>query len=204
MNNVERIFGETGSCAEYAGKYFSYLVEVFKGLDLGAIQAAAEILEEARKNGKHIFFMGNGGSAATASHFTNDLGKGARVEGKAPFKAIGLADNVSLITALANDCGYENIFVEQLKNILNKGDVVVGISASGNSPNLVKAMEYANEKGAVTVGLTGFSGGKMREIAKHCIHVDTPKGEYGPVEDVHIILDHLITTFLKMRILAGK
>jgi D-sedoheptulose 7-phosphate isomerase len=200
QNNVERIFGESGSCEEYAGKYLSYLAEVCKGLDYGVIQAVAEIFERARKEGKQIFFIGNGGSAATSSHFANDLGKGACVKGKTPFKAMSLVDNVSLITALANDDGYENIFIAQLHNILNAGDVVVGISASGNSPNVVKAMEYANERGAVTVGLSGFSGGKLKEISQICIHVDTPKGEYGPVEDVHMILDHLITTYLKMRL----
>jgi len=107
---------------------------------------------------------------------------------------------VSLITALANDDGYENIFIAQLRNILNAGDVVVGISASGNSPNVVKAIEYANSKGAVTVGLTGFLGGGLKEVSQVCVHVETPKGEYGPVEDVHMILDHLVTTYLKMRL----
>lgn len=201
MNNVERIFGESGSCAEYAGKYLAYLSEVFKGMDCGAIQTVAEIFERAREEGKQIFFIGNGGSAATSSHFANDLGKGACVKGRAPFKAMSLVDNVSLITALANDDGYESVFIAQLQNILNSGDVVVGISASGNSPNVVKAIEYANSKGATTVGLTGFSGGKLREISQVCIHVNTPKGEYGPVEDVHMILDHLITTYLKMRLM---
>jgi D-sedoheptulose 7-phosphate isomerase len=200
QNNVERIFGESGSCAEYAGKYLSYLSEVFKAIDCGAIGTVAEIFERARVEGKQIFFIGNGGSAATSSHFANDLGKGACVKGKTPFKAMSLVDNVSLITALANDDGYENIFIAQLQNILNAGDVVVGISASGNSPNVVKAIEYANSKGAITVGLTGFSGGKLKEISQVFVHVDTPRGEYGPVEDAHMILDHLITTYLKMRL----
>ncbi len=206
MNNVERIFGESESCAEYAKKYLSYLSEVFKGLDCRAIQTVAEIFEKAREEGKQIFFIGNGGSAATSSHFANDLGKGACVKGKAPFKAMSLVDNVSLITALANDDGYENVFIAQLQNILNTGDVVVGISASGNSPNVVKAIEYANARGAVTVGLTGFSGGRLREISQAYVHVDTPKGEYGPVEDVHMILDHLLTTYLKMKLVkeSGK
>jgi len=198
MNNIEKIFSESHSCVEYARGYFSYLSQLFGKIDSRAVQQLAEIFDGARRCGKQIIFMGNGGSAATASHFANDLAKGARVKHKAPFKALSIADNVSLITALANDDGYESIFVEQLRNILNAGDVVVGISASGNSPNVLKAIEYANECGAITVGLTGFSGGRLREIARHYVHVDTPKGEYGPVEDIHMILDHLVTTYLRM------
>jgi D-sedoheptulose 7-phosphate isomerase len=194
------MFSKSGSCAEYADKYLAYLAGLFKRIDPAAVQQVVDLLEEARRAGKHIFFIGNGGSAATSSHFANDLGKGACVKGKAPFKAMSLVDNVSLITALANDDGYENIFVAQLQNILSEGDVVVGISASGNSPNVVKAIEYANSRRAKTVGLTGFSGGRLREAAQFCVHVETPKGEYGPVEDIHMILDHLITTYMKMRL----
>lgn len=140
MNNIEKIFTESESCADYA--------------------RLAELFEKAREGGKRIYFLGNGGSAATSSHFTNDLGKGAGVKGAPPFRAVSLADNVSLITALANDDGYDRIFVAQLENALDKGDVAVGISASGNSPNVVAAIEYANSRGAATVGLTGFSGGR--------------------------------------------
>jgi D-sedoheptulose 7-phosphate isomerase len=199
-NNIERIFSESRSCADYADKYFAYLAGLFKRIDPAAIQQLVNLLSEARRSGKQIFFIGNGGSAATSSHFANDLGKGACVKGKAPFKAMSLVDNMSLITALANDDGYENIFVAQLQNILNEGDVVVGISASGNSPNVVKAIEYANSRSAKTVGLTGFSGGKLKELAQVCVHIETPRGEYGPVEDIHMILDHLITTYLKMKL----
>jgi len=200
QNNIERIFSESRSCAEYADRYLAYLAGLFKRIDPEAIQQLGNLLEEARRGGKQIFFIGNGGSAATSSHFANDLGKGACVKGKAPFKAMSLVDNVPLITALANDDGYENVFVAQLRNILNEGDVVVGISASGNSPNVVKAIEYANSRRAKTVGLTGFSGGRLRELAQVCVHIETPKGEYGPVEDIHMILDHLITTYLKMKL----
>lgn len=200
-NNVERAFEESRSCEEYARRYFAYLSVVAAGIDLRAIARFADILDDARARGANIFFMGNGGSAATASHFANDLGKGASVDGCKPFRAVSLADNVALITALANDEGYDRIFTAQLEKLLGEGDVVVAISASGNSPNIVKAVEYANSVGAVTVGLTGFSGGRLKEVAQHCIHVETPKGEYGPVEDVHMILDHLVTTYLKMKLM---
>jgi len=199
MNTIEKIFSGSDSCAEYARSYFSYLSELFTRMDLPSIVRFADLLDGARRKGKQIFFIGNGGSAATASHFANDLGKGASVKGQLPFKAFSLTDNIALITALANDEGYERIFVAQLENILNEGDLVVGISASGNSPNVVKALEYAASRGAITVALTGFSGGRLKEIAQFSVHSETPKGEYGPVEDIHMILDHLVTTYLKMK-----
>jgi D-sedoheptulose 7-phosphate isomerase len=199
MNTVERIFAESGSFADFAKGYLSYLASLFSRLDLGALGRFADLLEGVRREGNQVFFIGNGGSAATSSHFANDLGKGARVEGEAPFRAISLADNMSLITALANDEGYERIFVAQLEGLLNPGDIVVGISASGNSPNIVRAFEYANARGAVTVAVTGFDGGRMRQIAGLSVHLETPKGEYGPVEDFHMILDHLVTSYLRMR-----
>ena len=199
MNNVEKVFSESGSCAAYAKGYLSYLAGLFSRADLDAVARFADLLEEARAAGRQIFFLGNGGSAATSSHFANDLGKGARVEGNAPFRAISLTDNVSLITAFANDEGYERVFVAQLEALLREGDVVVGISASGNSPNIVRALEYANAHGAHTVAITGFDGGRMRAVAGLPVHLETPKGEYGPVEDFHMILDHLVTSYLRMR-----
>lgn len=199
MNNVEKVFSESGSCVAYAKGYLGYLAGLFSRVDLDAVSRFADLLEEARLAGRQIFFLGNGGSAATSSHFANDLGKGARVEGAAPFRAISLTDNVSLITALANDEGYERVFIAQLEALLREGDVVVGISASGNSPNIVRALEYANARGARTVAVTGFDGGGMRAIAGLSVHLETPKGEYGPVEDFHMILDHLVTSYLRMR-----
>jgi D-sedoheptulose 7-phosphate isomerase len=204
MNTIERIFTESGSCAEYARRYFSYLSEVMGRIDPGAIERFANLLDKAREAGKQIFFIGNGGSAATASHFANDLGKGASVKGRRPFRAVSLTDNIALITALANDEGYDRIFVAQLEHLLGDGDLVIAISASGNSPNVVKAVEYANSRGAMTVGLTGFSGGKLKEAAQFCVHIGTPAGEYGPVEDSHMILDHLVTTYLRMKIEGKK
>ena len=200
MNNIDRIFSESSSCADYGRRYLEYLSGLFKKIDPEAIGRLAAVFDEARGAGKQIYFIGNGGSAATSSHFANDLGKGASVKGSAPFKAISLTGNISLITAIANDEGYERIFVAQLEKVLNEGDVVVGISASGNSPNVVAAIEYANSRGARTVGLTGFSGGKLKEISHLSVHIETPGGEYGPVEDIHMILDHLVTTYLRMNL----
>ena len=182
--------------AEFARSYISHLVEVLGRLDHEEIGQVINLFLEARSKGNTIFFFGNGGSAATASHFANDLGFCASPEGRAPFKALSLTANNAFITCLANDIGYENVFWWQLRNLMGPGDVVVGISASGNSPNAVKALEFARNHGGVTVAIVGFDGGKMKEVAQHAIHVRTERGEYGPVEDTHMVLDHLISNFL--------
>ncbi len=125
----------------------------------------------------------------------NDIAVGTRSTSK-PFRAISLTDNAAVITSIANDYSYDDIFLLQLKYQLRSGDVVVGISASGNSTNVLKAIEYANAGAAHTVGLTGFDGGRLRQIVKTSLHVPTGKGEYGPVEDAHMVLDHLVGGFL--------
>ena len=149
-----------------------------------------------------MFFIGNGGSAATASHFANDISIGTN-DYDEPFKALSLTDNVSIITAIGNDYGYEDIFVKQLQVLGRADDVVVGISASGNSPNLIKAFEYAKKVGIKTVAITAFDGGKLKTIADEGIHVPTDTKEYGPAEDAHMILDHLVSAYL-MRIVKDS
>ena len=150
---------------------------------------------DVRERGSTIFFIGNGGSAATASHFANDLAFGTK-EYKKPFKVMSITDNVPVLTALGNDYGYEDIFVRQLKVYGEKGDMLVGISASGNSLNLLRAFEYASITGIKTVALTAFDGGKMKKIADYGVHVPTGMKEYGPAEDVHMVLDHLVGSYL--------
>ena len=169
-------------------------------LDWQAVAAVIECFWLACKRGATIFFVGNGGSAATASHFANDLVKGARVDGRGGFRAVSLTDNVALMTALANDDGYEAVFTGQMRDLFNKGDVLVAISASGNSPNVVAAAKLAKERGGTTVGLVGFDGGDLRNICDIVVHVRSRTGEYGPVEDVHMVLDHMITSYLGMRL----
>lgn len=195
MNNVERIFADRPKPADFARSYLEYVSKIMSQLDENEIAAFIEALVQARERDARIFFIGNGGSAATASHFANDVAIGCR-SWERPFRAISLTDNVPVMTAIANDYGYEHIFTLQLKTMMRPGDVVVAISASGNSPNVINAVEWANENGATTIGLTGFDGGKLRAIAKSGVHVPTNKGEYGPVEDVHMILDHLVGAFL--------
>ena len=195
MNRVETLFQQCPGPAEFARGYLTYLSDILAKLDTSAIAAFIETLSEARERGAGIFFIGNGGSAATASHFANDIAIGCRTWER-PFRAQSLTDNVPIMTAIANDFGYEHVFTLQLKTLMKPGDVVVAISASGNSPNVVNAVEWANAQGAKTIALTGFDGGKLRQTAHIGVHVPTNKGEYGPVEDVHMVLDHLVGAFL--------
>lgn len=200
MNDLKDIYLDCPSGKKYTQRYVKYLSELLSNIDLGNIEKVIKLFHDARANGKTIFFVGNGGSAATCSHFSEDLSLGAFVDGKKPFKTISLTDNSPYITALGNDIGYDDIFVGQLRCLMNKGDVVVGISGSGNSPNLVKAMKYTNAHGGITVGLLGFDGGKMKDICKYCICVKTKKGAYGPVEDMHLIIEHIISTYLMFKV----
>jgi D-sedoheptulose 7-phosphate isomerase len=202
MSTLDRLFRQSTGLADYASQYALYLSRLLAELDCEAVERVGGVFEKARVAGRTIFLLGNGGSASTASHFANDLGLGPRVLGGSAFRALSLTDNNAFVTAAGNDLGYETIFVEQLKTLMVRGDVVVGISASGNSPNVVKAIEYAKAHRAFTVGLTGFSGGKLRELVDEAIHIATPAGDYGPVEDLHLVLDHLLTSYLA-RLTAG-
>jgi D-sedoheptulose 7-phosphate isomerase len=181
---------------DYAGNYIKRLIDLLNNLNHQEIERVIELFLDARERDSTIFFLGNGGSAATACHFANDMSVCASPEGKKPFRAISVASNMAHVTCLGNDTGYENIFTGQLRNLLRPGDVVVGISASGNSPNAVNALDYANLNHAASVAIVGFDGGIMATKAKFVIHVKSEKGEYGPVEDVHMVLDHLISTYL--------
>ncbi len=195
MNKLEEIYMDKPDIEGYASKYFDYLYSLLKSLDKKAVSRVLDEFQRARKNSNTIYFIGNGGSAATSLHFAQDLEKGTEIR-NGMFKTESLVGNVSYMTAVANDSGFDEVFVSQLKAKLKEGDVLVGISASGNSPNLVKAFEYAKTKKARTVALLGFDGGKMKLLADVSVHVRTANGEYGPVEDIHMILDHVITTFL--------
>lgn len=193
MNNIDRFF--TPDPVAFASDYISYLQAVLQRIDTRQIGRFIEILLDARNCGATVFFIGNGGSASSASHFANDLAIGTN-EYDNPFRVISLTDNVSIITALGNDYGYDEVFVRQLRVLGKKGDVLVGISASGNSPNVLKAFDYALSIGIKTVAITAFDGGKMKDMADDVIHVPTAPKEYGPAEDAHMVLDHLVSTFL--------
>ena len=195
MNNIDQIYSESLSIKDYSKSYIDYLSSVLSNISLTDIEKFVEVLLEARERESSIFFIGNGGSAATASHFANDIAIGTRTY-KKPFRAISLCDNQAVITAIANDYGYEKIFTQQLQVLLKKQDVVVAISASGNSPNLLDAIDTAKKMNTITVGISAFDGGKMKEIVDISVHVPTEKDEYGPSEDAHMVLDHLVSSYL--------
>ena len=195
MNNIDKIFTKSSSVSDYSKSYLEYLTSVLNVISLTEIDNFVKILLEARERGSSIFFIGNGGSAATASHFANDIAIGSR-EYEKPFRAISLCDNQAIITAIGNDDGYEKIFSQQLRVLLKKQDIVVSISASGNSSNLIHAINTAKTMGAISVGISAFDGGKMKELVDFSLHVPTKKGEYGPAEDAHMVLDHLVANYL--------
>jgi D-sedoheptulose 7-phosphate isomerase len=193
MNNIDRFY--TADPVAFADSYFEYLQKVLRSVDTKEVGRFIETVLDARRRGATVFFIGNGGSAATASHFANDLAYGTN-EYDQPFRVLSLTDNVPVLTALGNDYGYEEIFVRQLRVLGKPGDVLVAISASGNSPNLLKAFEHAKTAGIKTVAITAFDGGKMKTMADEGVHVPTAPKEYGPAEDVHMILDHLVGAYL--------
>lgn len=196
MRKLEIIYPTVKTASDYVQDYTAHLTQILSRLDSDAVTHCIGLLLQARKKGNNIYFIGNGGSASTATHFANDLA--ACTPSKTPpFRAISLTDNHAIVTAVANDYGYVNVFVKQLESLYSEGDLLVAISASGNSANVLKAVEYVRQRGGVAVGLTGFDGGKLKRLADHVIHVPTNKGEYGPVEDTHLIINHLIGTYLQ-------
>jgi D-sedoheptulose 7-phosphate isomerase len=175
--------------------YITNLQKVLDEVDLTVITEIIHALELVHKKNSKIYIIGNGGSAATSSHMANDLSVGLKLREIRNFNVESLSDNSSVCTAIANDIGYENIFYAQLKNKLTKDDILIAISCSGNSANILKAAEYAKSLETTVVGMTGFEGGRLKEIADIKFHVNTNKGEYGLVEDMHMILDHIIYSY---------
>lgn len=175
--------------------YIDKLKNLLDKIDVDLISEIIELLEETQKNGGIIYIIGNGGSSATASHMVNDLNVGLRRRKIRKFNVLSLGDNAAVTSAISNDIGFENIFYMQLEDVINEKDLLISISCSGNSPNIIKAVKYAKEKSVKVVGCTGFDGGELKNLSDVCFHVDTPKGEYGLVEDVHMILDHIIYSY---------
>ena len=182
----------------FAQAHFERLRDAVGNAPYEQIDAVAELLYRAYLNGKQVFVMGNGGSAATASHFASDLSKNTVVPGRRRFRAICLNDNLPVITALANDLGYESIFVEQMRNLLRPGDVVVVVTGSGNSPNIIEALKYARTCSATTIAFLGFDGGKAKSLVDAYIHLEC--ADYGLVEDFHYALGHFFREYFQNRI----
>jgi len=182
-----------------AKKFTKYYVKNLKlildNIDSRLIEEIIISLEETILKKSKVYVIGNGGSCSTASHIANDLGVGLKRRKILNLNILSLGDNNSIITALANDIGYKNIFYTQIKGILNSNDLVIALSCSGNSPNIIKAVTYAKSVGCKIVGLTGFDGGKLNRLSDIKFHIKTPKNEYGLVEDAHMILNHIIFTY---------
>lgn len=186
---------------EQIQNYISTLKETMSELPQPLISEVIHVLQHARMQGSQVFIMGNGGSASTASHFVCDLAKNTRYDGLPHFRVIGLADNMEILSAYANDEGYESVFSQQLINLVNPGDVVIAISASGNSMNVVNAVEEAQRHSATTIGFTGFDGGSLGKLVDIHIHVDSNIIEH--VEDIHLMLEHMIVRTIKDQPMVG-
>lgn len=180
---------------EYLQNYMSKLQQTMDQLSQPLISDVIHVLQRARMRGSQVFIMGNGGSASTASHFVCDLAKNTRREGLPHFRAIGLTDNMEIFSAYANDEGYESVFSQQLVNLIRPDDIVIAISASGNSKNVLNAVEEAKKYGVTTIGFTGFNGGRLGQIVDIQIHVDSDIIEH--VEDIHLMLEHMIVLTIK-------
>ena len=181
---------------ESINKYKQKLIYEINNLNNNTICSVIELLLKSRNEDKQVFIMGNGGSGATASHITGDFNKGLSLGKKRDerYKFISLADNLPTILSLANDVSYDDVFVEQLKNFINPGDLVIGLSGSGNSENVLRAVKFAKKKGNKVIGFTGFDGGELKKISDVCVHI--PLNDMQIVEDIHMMLGHLIFSVL--------
>jgi D-sedoheptulose 7-phosphate isomerase len=184
------------SAKEVAQGYLGDFIRLLQEVDVDALDRVVGRLRVARDGGATIFLAGNGGSSATASHWANDLGKATKPAGRGAIQVMCMSDNTPWLTALANDEGYERVFAGQLENFAKPGDVLIVLSASGNSRNLVQAVELANERRLVTIGFLGFDGGALKHLVRELVWLDTPKGEYGLVESAHAVLCDIVTTCL--------
>ena len=173
-----------------ASGYTKKLSELLVRLDFSAIDAGVDLIEKTWRDGKQIIALGNGGSSLTALHFINDWNKSIYLSSGIPFRGRTLVDNIGLVMSYANDICYEDIFVEQLKNILHPGDLVIALSGSGNSENVIRAVTYANDHCATTLGLCGYRGGKLKETAQYVIWIDADDMQLS--EDVHFFFGHIV------------
>jgi len=179
----------------FTKQYILNLKKLLDEIDVNVIEKIILEIETLLINKGRLYILGNGGSSATASHMVNDLGAGLRRRNIINLDVVSLGDNSPVVTAIANDIGYDNIFYMQMKGLIKKDDVVLAISCSGNSQNIIKAVTYAKEQGCSVIGVSGFDGGKLKEISDISFHVNAANGEYGLVEDVHMILDHIIYSY---------
>lgn len=202
MNNLEKAYKRVNSIGQFSREYFLYLSKVLESIDEVEINKLGDLFESARECGNTIFVAGNGGSSATSTTMANDIGfdilKKTGID--RAFRVLSLVDNNAVVTAIANDVGYENIFINQLKIHYRAGDSIILISASGNSPNILKAAEWVKDKGGAIIGFLGFTGGKLIDLCDVKIHVKSEPGEYGPVEDAHLIMNHILAHWFQNKL----
>lgn len=185
----------SATLTSFASEYVAELTRELYDLDFIALEKIAAVIDKARQQDKTVFVMGNGGSASSSSHIATDLCKTASAPGGKRIKAISLTDNVAFMTAISNDIAYENVFSRQLESYMGKGDVILLVSASGNSPNVVEAARYGKKRGATVISLVGFDGGKLKKMSDIFIHIKS--WQYGVVEDAHMSIGHILTFFFK-------
>lgn len=202
MNNIDRLCNNSQSAGGFARGYFNYLKQVLDSIKPESIDKLVEEFESARATGNTIFVAGNGGSATTATSMANDIGFDVIKKSGTdkPFRVLALTDNMSVLTAIANDAGYENVFLNQLKIHYRRGDKLLAISASGNSPNVVAAAEWVKQQGGRVISFIGFTGGRLKELSNVVVHVKSESGEYGPVEDAHLVLNHILAHWFQCRL----
>ena len=189
-------FNRKNELTKHYTEYKEALINLMVLIDLDVLEKIVARFIQAHKEGKTVYVCGNGGSAATSSHWQVDFGFFVRYFSKKRMKFRSLTDQVPMITAIGNDHSYEDIFVDQMIDNFQEGDVLVAISASGNSMNVIKAVEYANEVGGTSIGLVGFKGGKLKEVSQICLFTPNPEKQYGPIEDLHMIVDHMMVSYL--------
>lgn len=185
--NTQKITSET---------YLKNLAGILSRVDCNEMDNAIDLIEAAWRAGKQIITLGNGGSSMTALHFINDWNKSIYLRTKIPFRGRSLIDNMGLVMSYSNDLSFDDVFVEQLKNILQPGDLVLAISGSGNSENVIRSVQFANANGALTLGISGYRGGRLKQIAQHSLWVNVDDMQY--VEDVHLIFGHIVMKRLCM------
>lgn len=196
MAVLHQLSPSTSSARQVFDQYMELFQRLIDSIKPEHIDRAANVIRRTRDRGGIVYIAGNGGSASTATHLANDLGKATKTSGMPPIKALSMSDNVSWLTALGNDEGYERVFSGQMENFLGPDDVLIVISTSGNSGNLVNAVEMAKAAGIKTIGVLGFAGGKLRDMVDECIWLESPVGAYGPVESAHSVVVDLINACL--------
>ena len=201
---VHELATRASNAGAFATEYFGRVKRVLDEIDVERIAQVAEVLDRARLEGRTIFVAGNGGSATTATSMANDLGFDIlkKTQAEQTFRVLAVTDNVAAITAIANDVGYDDVFVNQVRIHYRTGDVLLVISASGNSTNVIRVTQWVKERGGTVIALLGFDGGVLKDLSDIVVHVPTQRGEYGPVEDVHLMVNHVLAHWFQARLRA--